>query len=334
MTMSLSRPLAFPLEMPDGFPALKGEPEFDPAKHLALETPREIISLADMGYAEEERAGCPTQLGITSTFRVLSDEGAACLLEVARGLEPYVSSNARISRNVRGGAYQSKFLRDLCLSPDVTEVISQLCDAPMLPHTIPHQLGHLNFNPLKVGENVDKWHTDTLRVDFVMFVTDPNSVEGGEFEYFNGTKHEMAALKAKGQAIPQDRIVAADLPGPGYAVLQQGNLVVHRAKGLRAPGERITMVNGYVAADTAFEDYCRFDQLRLVDPEHVAASEYSRHMTWMGREMLNAQLSKFQFSKDRGAMAQNMEDVALMLKNAADQLRADAPSEIEHFGDA
>lgn len=113
------------------------------------------------------------------------------MLEVARLLEPYVKSNARISRNVRGGAYQSRFLRDLCLSSEMTQAISKICGAPMLLHTIPHQLGHLNYNPLNVGENVDKWHVDTLRVDFVMFVTDPNSVEGGKFEYFKGTKAEV-----------------------------------------------------------------------------------------------------------------------------------------------
>ena len=77
---------------------------------------------------------------------------------------------------VRGGAYQSRFLRDLCLSPDVAEWISEICGAAMVPHSIPHQLGHLNYNPLKLGENVDKWHVDTLRVDYVMFVTDPNAV--------------------------------------------------------------------------------------------------------------------------------------------------------------
>jgi len=34
------------------------------------------------------------------------------------------------------------------------------------------------------GYGIDKWHYDTLQVDYVMFVTDPNEVEGGEFQYF------------------------------------------------------------------------------------------------------------------------------------------------------
>ena len=117
---------------------------------------------------------------------------------------------------------------------------------------MPHQLGHLNYNPEQAGENVDKWHADTLRIDFVLFVTDPNAIEGGEFEFFRGTTDEVRKLKADGQPLPADRVVAAPIPGPGYAVLQQGNMVVHRAKALSAPGERITLVNGYVPADMRF----------------------------------------------------------------------------------
>lgn len=333
MTTYLANPLAFPSSQPDGFPLLENEPKFDPAKHLQIEMPDEIISLKEFGYSDEEIAQCPCDFGITNVFRILSDEGAQCMLEVARLLEPYVKSNARIARNVRGGAYQSKFLRDLCQSEAVTEAISTICGSPMLPHTIPHQLGHLNYNPKEVGENVDKWHVDTLRIDFVMFVTDPNSVEGGEFEYYLGTKEEVAQLTKAGKPLDPKKIRAPELPGPGYAVLQQGNMVVHRAKGLRAPGERITMVNGYVPRDVSFPDYTRFDQLYLVDPEHMAASEYMRHVSWMGREMLDGQLQGADFNADKAEMAENLERVSKLMATAADQLRRAGDAEVEHFGD-
>ena len=173
----------------------------------------------------------------------------------------------------------------------------------MVPHSIPHQLGHLNYNPLKVGQNVDKWHVDTLRIDYVMFVTDPNAVEGGEFEYFRGTKHEVKALHGAGQTLPPERTIAPRLPGPGYAVLQQGNMVVHRAKGLRRAAERITMVNGYVPSDFSVADYTRFDQLALADPAHIAAPEYARHAAWLGRERLQALIDEPLYNADRMAIA-------------------------------
>lgn len=269
----LAQPLPFPAQSPAGFDPLPNEPEFDPARHLALEKPAEIYSLADLDYGPDDIASCPTPFGVTSVFRVLSDEGAAAMLEVAHLLEAFTTSNARIARNVRGGAYRSKFLRDLCLCDEVTEFMSGICGIPLLPHTIPHQLGHLNYNPEVVGENVDKWHVDTLRIDYVMFVTDPKSVEGGEFQYYRGTRDDFLARRKSGQPLDEAAIVSPDMPGPGYAILQQGNMVVHRAKGLSAPGERITMVNGYVPRDVRFPDFSRYDQLVQVDPPHVAASE-------------------------------------------------------------
>ena len=329
----LANPLAFPHEQPNGFPMLEDEPVFDETRHLQIEMPETVISLKEFGYSNEDIAQCPCDFGITNVFRILSDEGAECMLQVARMLEQYTTSNARIARNVRGGAYQSKFLRDLCQSKELTAAVSKICGTDLLPHTIPHQLGHLNYNPKEVGENVDKWHVDTLRIDFVMFVTDPNSVEGGEFEYYLGTKEEVAELKKAGQPLDPDKIKAPILPGPGYAVLQQGNMVVHRAKGLTKAGERITMVNGYVPRDVSFPDYTRFDQLYLVDPEHMAASEYSRHVLWMGRELLGAELKGFEFSNDKGKMAENFEKVAEMMAAAADQLRKAGEAEVEHFGD-
>jgi hypothetical protein len=333
MTSYLANPLEFPSRQPDGFPLLEGEPVFDPARHLQIEMPETIISLKEFGYSDDEIAECPCDFGITNVFRILSDEGAHCMLEVARMLEQYTTSNARISRNVRGGTYQSRFLRDLCQSDELTQAISTICGSPMLPHTIPHQLGHLNYNPKVVGENVDKWHVDTLRIDFVMFVTDPNTVEGGEFEYYLGTKEEVAELKQAGKPLDPEKIKAPVLPGPGYAVLQQGNMVVHRAKGLRAQGERITMVNGYVPRDVSFPDYTRFDQLYLVDPEHMAASEYMRHVSWMGRELLDGQLKGFEFGEDKAQMAENLEKVSALMATAAEQLRKAGEAEVEHFGD-
>ena len=331
--MVLGNPLDFPAISPEGFPLLEREPAFDPARHLALERPERIVTLRDLGYSADEIAACPTNLGITSCFRILSDEGVACLLEVARSLEPYIRGVERISRMVRGGAYQSRFLRDVCLSPDVTRWISDICRTPMMPHSIPHQLGHLNYNPLKLGENVDKWHVDTLRIDYVMFVTDPNEVEGGEFQYFLGTRHEAEALHRAGQKMPADRAITPRLPGPGYAVLQQGNMVVHRATGLRRAAERITMVNGYVPSDPNFPDYTRFDQLYLADPPHIAASEYARHVAWVGRERLHAFIDRTIYSADRAVLAAELEAVASYLSKVSAEIRDARDVPMAHFGD-
>lgn len=79
-----------------------------------------------------------------------------------------------------------------------------------------------------------------------MFFTDPNQVEVVEFQYFTGTKHKVAALNKARQPLPVDHIVSPEFPGAGHVVLQQGDMVVHRAKALAAAGERVALVNGYV----------------------------------------------------------------------------------------
>ncbi|MEL7543699.1 MAG: hypothetical protein AAGJ70_07985, partial [Pseudomonadota bacterium] len=177
------------------------------------------------------------------------------------------------------------------------------------------------------------WHADTLRVDFVLFVTDPNAVEGGEFQYFNGTVAEVAELKKQGAPLPAEQIVSPELPGPGYAVLQQGNMVVHRAKGLDAPGERITLVNGYVPADLSYPDFTRFDQLFLADPKHVATSEYTRHTAWMARERLRGMIENTPYGEDRDAFASDLEGIANALQTAAKNIRDADTATMEHFGD-
>ena len=314
-------------DVPQGFTWLASEPEFNPARHLALEAPELVESLSDFGYAPEEIAACPSDFAVSSIFRVLSEEGAACLLDVCRQLSAFTSSNARIERNTRGGVYRSRFLRDLCLSQDVTDFMSQIAGVSLAPHSIAHQLGHLNYNPHEVGKNVDKWHVDTLRYDYVMFVTDPKEVVGGEFQYFKGTKHEMAAFKAAGQEVPQERVVSPKMPGPGYAVMQQGNMVVHQAKGLREAGERITMVNGYVAADARIEDFTRYDQLKLVDPEDVSATEFARHHALLAQRLV----TQAGFEADDSVHIANLREAARRLLAVADEIAATGRGEMDHY---
>ena len=155
--------------------------------------------MSDLGYTGEILENAPAKFAATSGFCVLSPLGAETLYHTVKRLEEFAISNPRIERNVRCGVYCSKFLRDLCLSPDITEFLSDIADLKLKPHKIPHQLGYMNFNPKQIGKNVDKWHVDTLRFDYVMFVTDPIKNQGGQFQYFKGTKEEMAALKKAGQ---------------------------------------------------------------------------------------------------------------------------------------
>ncbi|MBF2761752.1 MAG: hypothetical protein ISN28_16075 [Ectothiorhodospiraceae bacterium AqS1] len=324
-------PFAF-TDLPPGFAALENEPEFDPARHLQLEAPETVYRLGEFGYEGESLADAPVDFAATSVFRIMSEEGAAHLYRIAKSLEPFTTSNARVERNLRGGVYRSKYLRDLCLSPDVAEFMSEIAGIDLMPHTIAHQLGHINFNPPEIGRNVDKWHVDTLRFDYVMFITDPRSNEGGQFQYFKGTRDEVDALKRAGKPLPPDRIISPDMPGAGYGIFQQGSHVVHRAKGLTRPGERITMVNGYIPRDPAFPDHAAYGQLLGVDPAEVVTIEYGKHAADHARRYIERYLLRREFADDREGVADDLEKAASILQSAARHIRA-GRQEIEHFGE-
>jgi hypothetical protein len=201
--------------MPAGFEPLPVEPIYDPDRHLALTRPEQVVRLGALGYTQDAVAACPTDLAITHAFRILSEEGVAALREVALQLERDATAGRRIARRVRGGAYRSRFLRDFCRCPVVAAHLSAIAGLALAPHTMPMHLGHLNFAPDDLDRPVDRWHHDTLGFCHVLMLSDPASLEGGEFQYFLGTKAEADALAATGLAPAEERVVSPGFPGAG-----------------------------------------------------------------------------------------------------------------------
>ena len=312
--------------------AIDDDPPFDPVRHLALGEPERHLTLDELGYGPTLEHPSPTRTAATSCFRILSEEGVAAMQHVCAQLEAFTTANPRIARNTRGGVYRSAFLRDFALSAEVTGHLSRLLDAELVPHAMGHQLCHLNYAPPTVGEDVDKWHHDTLQVDYVMFVTDPNAVEGGEFQYFLGTREEMRALHAAGAPIPPERIVAPTLPGAGHAVLMQGNYVVHQAKGLRAPGERITLVNGYSFADPDIPDYTAWKQLLLVDPPEAVLAEYTRQTALRCVDHLRTSINRPDYAAPRERHVETLRRARAELDATIAQLEDGTTEDMAHFG--
>lgn len=318
-------------ELPPGFEWLTDEPTFDPERHLALTTPEHVVTLTDLGYREDDIAGKATAVAASAPFRILSDEGVAVMLATARRLRAFVKpAGDRIERTVRGGCYRSRWLRDLCLSPELTDHLSAIYGTTVLPHPMVHHLGHLNFEPSRIETAVDKWHHDTLPLDFVLMVTDPTVTPGGRFEYFRGTKAEAAALRAAGQTPPADRVVAPEFPGPGWAIALHGDMVVHRGGPLSELTERITMVNGYVTLDHTKEDQSRSADLIGVDDPHALYTEWAGFAAWRARQRLDALVDRLPFTGDVDAVTAELEASVATVQQAIDDMRAGART-TEHY---
>ena len=313
----------FPVTQPKGYRWFDNEPVFDPALHLQLEEPTEIVMLSDLGYGSTEIATKATPVAASAPFRMLSDEGARVMLETARRLREFVTQGGnRIERVVRGGCYRSQWLRDLCISQEVCDHLSDIYGIEIAPHPMPLHLGHINFEPSKIQTAIDKWHHDTLPLDFVMTVTDPATVAGGRFEYFTGTKQEAAELSAKGLTPPLDRIVAPDFPGPGYAIALHGDMVVHRAGPLSDLTERISMVNGYVATDTTLDEQSRSADLIEIDDHEALWVEWAKMAAWRSQGRLRALVEDLEFTNDRDAVIAQLESAIADANKAIADMKA------------
>jgi len=283
----LSAPLPFPRELPPTYQTIQDEPRFEPARHLALEPPGNVWRLSDFGYTAAEIRECASELAVAGPFRLLSEEGVAVARSVAESLRDQCWTSNRTAKYLPGGVYRSRFLRDLCNCREITDFLSDIAGCKLLPHSMPSQQLYINYAPDELANAVDTWHVDSIGFDYVLLLSDPRTFDGGQFQFFRGTQAEAARLlatdvenltAATGQDLPADRVLSPAFPAAGYAVFQQGNMVMHRATRLTRRAERITMVPGLVACDTRCSDPTKNTVADWGEPGIVA--EFARHKAW------------------------------------------------------
>jgi len=284
----LSAPLPFPRELPPTYAAIPNEPTFDPARHLALEPPRNVWRLSDLGYTAAEIGECASEVAVAGPFRLLSEEGVSLARSAALSLRDLCRTSDRTAKYLTGGVYRSKFLRDLCNCAWITDFLSDVAGCALLPHSMPSQQLYINYAPDELTNAVDTWHVDSIGFDYVMLLSDPRTFGGGQFQFFRGTQAEAARLlatdiesltAATAQDLPVDRVLSPAFPAAGYAFFQQGNMVMHRATRLTRRAERITMVPGLVARDTRCLDPTKNAVADWGEPGITA--EFARHKAWL-----------------------------------------------------
>lgn len=270
---------------------------YDASEHLALELPEQIWTLADFGYSQSQIDSCASPVAVTSPFRLLSDAGVEALYQVATSMMAVCSriDGSRVPRHLAGGVYRSQFLRDLCNCPVILRHMSGIAGTELLPHSMPSQQLYINYPPEDITKAVDAWHFDGIGFDYVLMASDPRCMKGGNFEYFRGTREEVAAmyeLDVKelrygiSDELPADRVIRADFPAAGYAIFQQGNMIVHRAAKLLEVADRITVVPGMIAADYTIPDpTAKHDMPDYGEPGINV--ELARHSAWLAQAKLN-----------------------------------------------
>lgn len=284
---------------------------WDPA-HLQLERPERVVLLEEWGPdAAGDTALSP--VAITSPFRVLSDEGAGFLSRICAALEAYSTSMDRIPKMMRGSIYRSEWMRGFYADPALVRFLSDLVQAHLRPHPVTHHAIHINYAPDDLTRNVDQWHRDSVSFDFVLLASDPEGMAGGRFQYFEGSVEEGRALLEAG-GLPPDRVRSPEFPAAGYAVLQQGHRVLHRAARLERPHPRVTVVGSYWCPHPRIADPTDLGSLLAADGRDVALVEWSRYQAEVAIDRLR------RFADAGTALGRPLDDVRAELADAASGL--------------
>ena len=319
--------LPFPGQRPPAYRMLEDEPRFDPARHLALEPPGRIWTLAEFGYGPEVIAATPSPIAAAGPFRVLSAEGVAALREVClalRGERLGDGGGLRTSSYVAGAAYRSAFVRDLCASPEVAGFLSDIAGTELVPHSMPSQQVYINYAPDDLSKAVDNWHMDSIGFDYVLMLSDPAQLAGGRFQFFKGTAERAAALlgttrenltRGFAEPLPDDLVETVAFPAAGYGLFQQGHLVLHRATRLERRAERITLVPGYVAADTSHPDPTIVERMAGYGEPGILM-ELARHAAWRTQGRLESLIRDLPATEDPAVVRKALAEACADLQRA------------------
>jgi hypothetical protein len=304
--------------------------QFDPKKHLQLEKPEKIYTLKDFGYSEQQVAEAHLPIAVTTPFRLMSDEGVDCLKQEIDALSVYRRESDRMANFIRGSLYYSQFIRDFCLNQQVNKFISELAGGEILPHPMGLYQGHINLKPKEEGREVDRWHTDTVMLDYVLLVTKPQSFEGGHFEYFQCTKAQALRALIRDEVGP--KIIKVEFPAAGYAVLQQGNHVVHRASAVTKGNERMTFVQSFIQDSPNFRDVSKLDDCKTVDPHDILFTEWARYKAFLSKRRLERLIEEIEYTDDTSKICLELRRAIRDVEEAVLEISDPSTGRLTHFG--
>jgi hypothetical protein len=318
----------YPSTLPPGFSFVEEEDVFDPARHLQLERPDRVFTLAELGYGEEEAGQYPSPIAATGVVRLLSDEGVQALRRSIEAVMPRTVKTRAGDPRLYYGAYQSKFMRDLAGSEELTAFLSELYGTPIAPHTMASLGIQLNIGTQPEVE-IQAWHHDSVSFTVVLSMYDPTKIEGGRFEYFDGTREEGKRLWDDNGVVPPERCVSPKCP-PGYAGTIQGSAVWHRGAPLLSEGYRASLVLSFVARDASYPDgnrafFVDYEAVPFAGAQGVINPipvEWARHNAWLAQARIATLLEELPWTEDMDWLAEQLRRAIAPIERAVERLEA------------
>jgi len=330
--MNWVSPLPFPSGRPDPYRPLRDEPVFDAPVHLALEKPEKTTNLQSLGYQPYELDHCESDFAYSSAFRILSREGVAAMHHVCEQIYDNRNASAgtganRLGSYARGAGYRSTFIRDFCDSPELADHLSGIAGVTLGRHSVPAVACGINYAPDDITKAIDTWHVDSVAFDVVMMLSDPTILKGGEFQVFDGTKHEGQALlgiegeEGRDAQLPDERVITIPFPDAGFGFLQQGTMIFHRACRLLEKASRITMIPSFEVLPAYADDST--NSINMADWEDPSiCPELARHEVWRATARLDALLKEIQLADDPKQLGDRIATAVARLNAFSKKLRS------------
>lgn len=268
-------------DAPPGFAPLKNDVPWRPG-YLELVPPERVFMLGEFG---PDAAG-PTALSpvaITTPFRFLSDEGIRVMHALCSELEGFAGANNRIA-NARAAAFTAQ---PFCVACRPTRTCSNSSAASSRHRSSRTRSATMpctsTMRPTSLARTSTSGTAMSSRSTTSSWSRTRDRSKGGRFEYFLGPVEEGRDLLLGGAGLPPERVVSLEFPGQGWAILQQGHRVLHRATRLEERGERITAVASFYMPDPKIPDPADLPTLRAADGNDIALVEWSGTHPWSPR---------------------------------------------------
>lgn len=273
---------------PQAYTRIEDDQPWD-SGYLELVKPESTFFFGDFAGVESGGPSALSELALTTPFKLLNDEGVAIVQRIIGQLEAHAITSERTPKYVSGAVYRSEFLRGFYSDPALIQFLSELAQVPLSSLPVPYQALHLNFAPEDIRRNVDKWHTDSVSFNWVMMVSDPGPMKGGELQAYLGLPEEGQNILSAGGSLPEDRVVSVDWPGAGWCVFQQGHRLLHQVTSLLEPYRRMTMVASYYTSVPGMTDPIDrkpLNGLNETDDRDYTLVEWSRHKALLAAKEL------------------------------------------------
>jgi hypothetical protein len=316
----------YPSTLPPGFAFAEGEIEFDPKKHLQLEAPERVFTMAEFGYTPEQIGQFPSPIAAAAPFRILSTEGIEAFQQAIDVCMPLCTKSAAGDPRLYFGAYQSKFMRDLTAATELLDFLSELYQTPIAAYTMAHLGIQLNMG-FQPEVAISPWHHDSVSFVVALSMADLTNVDGGRFEFFHGTREEGKRFVDEEGDVPDDRCVHPLTP-PGFAGTIQGSAVWHRAQPLKSEGYRNNAILSFAARDVSYPDGNRtfFTSNHRAgygvkdDQPDPSITDWARHAAWVTQARVETLLEELPWTEDMEFLAQQLRQAIAPMTRAIARL--------------